>query len=201
MRVESLQNGILVEYNLEDLFVGRRILLCSVCRIADYLTEQYLHYLKAAESQYQSLGVDAIVVITSSHGRFGLAWIDKINVGLLTLYDSDHSCVEYLARIYNKSLPTFHLSKYWSYQVLINDGNIEKFYEQPTENQLKHLINAHVNDVKFLSDNKRYLKGSEDAFNMTLLPIGPMQKYDVGGRIFYYNLWPNKKLQEYLLEG
>jgi hypothetical protein len=117
------------------------------------------------------------------------------------LHDNDNGFVSYLREQQNKTEYTVdQLSKYWSYQVLLNDGKVEQFYEQPLEKYIKHLINA--GHRLFLDTHKFFITEGEHVglFRPTLIPSEQDRIKMPNGHLYYFNLWPNKKLEQYLLD-
>ena len=108
--------------------------------------------------------------------------------------------VTYLSQLLNKTQSINTLASYWTYQVILNNGELEQFYEQPTENQFDNLITAGYSE---LVKNNAYLTKENEhlIFNRPSLNWGREQTYEVGGKLFYYNVWPNTKLDSYLGVG
>ena len=196
MKVLSFTNEI-VEINFESYLKNKRVLLCSICRLAQNLTEKYIKFLSSRQTIFKERGIDEICLINSCDGKFGLYRIYRIASNLVSFHDVDLEVISWLSSQLNKKQNINDLAKFWSYQVLLNDGLIEKFFEQPTENQrndlLKQFKNLHSADVKNLLN-----QSDEMIFNRLELRNKKEQTYEYGGKIFYYNLWPNIALENYL---
>jgi hypothetical protein len=189
----------------QDLLQNRRVLICSVVRPGTNLARQYINHLIEQTPVYQSLGIDDVYIINSADGRFVLARFEINYPQLTALYDDDKLFVDYLRTKMNKQQDLDTLSKYWSYQVLVNNGEIEKFYEQPTEKYIKNIVESgyklHLGNHGIFAKlpekvvlNRPYLRPEEQYFEM----INIDEKLLVTGAVLYYNLWPNYPLQEYL---
>ena len=46
MEISVFQNNQIERLRLENILLNKRILLCSVCRLADSLTAKYVEYLE-----------------------------------------------------------------------------------------------------------------------------------------------------------
>ena len=91
-----------------------------------------------------------------------------------------------------------------SYQVLLNNGEIEHFQDQPTENYVKHLIKAgHKLNLEY---QKFFItEGDEVGLHRPTLTKEEQNFLSSGDRctpleFMYFNLCPNTKLNQYLLD-
>jgi peroxiredoxin len=142
LRFSIYKNNKIQQITYQDLFTNRRVLICSAVRPWQLITNQYIEYLIEEAVQYKTQNIDEVYIVNSSDGLFVLAQFDKIYPQIPALYDSNCDFVSYLKETQNKQQDLDKLSKYWSYQVLINNGQIEKFYEQPTEKYVKNIIDS-----------------------------------------------------------
>ena len=195
------QNNELKKITAQDLFRNKRILICSIVRPWMNIPDQYADYLEAQKAHFQSLGIDEIYFVNSSDGLFLVAKYDLIHPELVMLHDNDNGLVSYLREQQGKTDYTVEeLSKYWSYQVLIEDGKIEKFYDQPLDKYVKHLVKA---GLKLSLDTHKFVVTEGDRvtlFRPTLLPVEQERVKSPNGLIYYFNLWPNTKLEQYLID-
>ena len=193
-----LENEIVKTVTYQDLFRDKRILVCSSVRHTDPLAHRYVNtYLKPQRDLYKDYGIDDVYIVYSLGGFIALAKYDFNCPDIKCLYDNELSFVTYLSQLLNKTQSINTLASYWTYQVLLNNGELEQFYEQPTENQFDHLIADGYSEVV---KNNTYLnkKNEHLIFNRPILNFGREQTYEVGGKLFYYNVWPNTKLDSYL---
>ena len=196
-----LENDTVKTVTYQDLFRDKRILVCSSLRHIDSLEYRYVNtYLKPQRDLYKKYGIDDVYIVYSIGGSFALATYEVNCPGIKCLYDADLSFVTYLSQLLNKTQSINTLASYWTYQVLLNNGELEQFYEQPTENHFDNLITAGYSE---LVKNNAYLTKENEhlIFNRPSLNFGREQTYEVGGKLFYYNVWPNTKLDSYLGVG
>ena len=146
MEISVFQNNQIVRLQLENILLNKRILLCSVCRPAEVLTTKYVGYLETLGSKFLKQGLDAIYLIDSCNGLFSLCRLEKLSNNLLGMHDHNKEVISWLAKYINKKQTLDQLALIWSYQVLINNGTIEKFYDQPTIDQKRNLVRAKIND-------------------------------------------------------
>ena len=120
--------------------------------------------------------------------------------------DHKQQLINFLKDRYQKKQNIKFLQANWVYQVLFNKDTIETFHEQPTEDRLKHaknnLMKLNYSKLTKHPDKKRIL--------LYQLPMLLKQDenlvFDMPGSvpnlyskiIFYHELWPNTKLEEYL---
>ena len=209
------------QITFQDLALKKRVLICSAVRITQYISDLYIKKLIKQIPVYKQQGIDEVYVINSSHGLHGLARLDKIFPGLETLADVDNKFVKWLSDEVKKTSPDLDtLSKYWTYQVLLNNGTVEKFYEQPTEGYMKHLIKA---GFKPSSEQQQLFlkKGEQTVLFRPVLKISEQRDLTAANRdatkiigtdipypyhectpleFMYFNLCPNTKLNQYLLD-
>lgn len=198
---------------LQDLAKNRRVLFCSVVRLYQHLTDVYVARIVEQLPFYYANGIDEVYLISSTGGLYPLARFEKRVPEVVALYDQDREFINYVKNSVNKTTQTLDdLVQYWSYQVLINNGEIEQFYEQPTDNYIKHLVKAGFKPHK--EYQKIFLKEGEKValFRHSLTIIEQKLVGDPATRIdypyhecnpfefMYFNLCPNKKLNEYLLD-
>lgn len=193
------ENNKIKEIKLGDICRNKRVLVCSLTRVWSTVQLDYLNYLSYLESKYKSSGLDAVIILDSFIGtaQFGIFGTQlKTIIGLV---DKDQTIVNYLRQRYHEDMPLLKLAKFWDYQLLLNDGRIEKFYEQPVKNQFYFLTNSNLVDDTFRLKLLKIMKfGEELIFNRRDLSYGDEQTYEFGGKLFYYQLWPNVKLETYL---
>jgi len=194
----------LIDITAQDLFSNRRILICSVVRPRENLDQKYADYIQSLIPFYKQHGVDDVYLINSSAGKFGLVRLEKNHPQITSLYDNNADFVRVLATQLNKKPTVDILSKYWSYQILVNNGKVEQFYEQPTENYIKHIIDAgykiDLGNHKFfaLEGDRALHRPSLRVEEQQFEHINIEQKHLITGAIMYFNLWPNNLLYNYL---
>ena len=216
------KNNKVQQITFQDLALNKRVLICSAVRITQYISDLYIRELLKQIPVYKQQGINEIyVVINSSYGLHGLARLDKMFPELEILADSDNKFVKWLSDEVKKTSPDLDtLSKYWTYQVLLNNGTVEKFYEQPTKDYIKHLIRAGFKPSA--EQQQLFLRhGEQTVLFRPILKISEQRNLTVANRdakkiigtdipypyhqctpleFMYFNLCPNKKLNEYLLD-
>jgi hypothetical protein len=204
----TYKNNKLHEVTAQDLFSNRRVLICSIVRPRENLSNLYVKHLLEMKQFYLKNGIDDVYLVNSAWGKIILARWDKLFPDAVGLYDNDANFVKALTAHIPKQQDIDTLSKYWSYQVLLNNGNIEKFYEQPTEKYVKNIVESgfkiHLGNHKFfaLEDDdvllhRPTLRKEEQNFEQ----INIDDRNLVTGAIMYYKLWPNYPLQDYLVDN
>ena len=200
-RFTFYKDSALQEITHQDLFSNRRILICSVARPWMHTPEDYSRYIISLKDQYRELGIDEIYLMPSAaSGLFVIAKFEKNHPQIISLYDNDNAFVSLLREQQNKTNFTVNeLSKYWSFQALVNNGEIEQFYEQPLEHYVRHIIKA---GHRISLDTHKFFITEGDRFALdraTLMPFEQERKTPYG-HIYYFNLWPNTKLEQYLID-
>jgi peroxiredoxin len=201
----AYRNNKLHNVTAQSLFSNRRVLICSVVRPRENLDHLYINHLIETIPYYKKHGIDDVYIVNSSSGRIVLARWEKNHPGIVGLYDNNADFVKELMVKIGKRQDLDTLSKYWSYQVLLNNGVVEKFYEQPTDNYIKNIIESgyklHLGNHKFfalagndISLHRPSLRQEEQNFEM----VNIEEKLLVTGAVLYYNLWPNYPLHNYL---
>jgi peroxiredoxin len=200
------RNQEIQKITLQDLAKNKRVLICSVVRTLMHVTDLYIKELISQIPYYKANGVDDVYIIASVGGTFGLVRFEKVFPEILALLDEDTKFVSWIKESVNKTTPDLDLlSKYWSYQVLLNNGEIEQFYEQPTENYIRHLIKAgHKPNLTyqkfFITEGDAVglhrptlTKEEQNYLIMDSNRCSPLE-------FMYFNLCPNTKLNQYLLD-
>ena len=202
------QDNKLQQLSLQDLLnANERVLICSTPHCFSSVIIEYQSYLSKVGELYKKL-YDIKMYTTRVHV---LSLAHTINTENFTiLNDSNKDFIKYLANIYNKtddirSLDGVRLLSWrWFYQALFVNGKLEQFYDQPTDNYVKHatkfiykdkiLVNTIQNskDVYFSKDSDlRFRKHKYSRIEHTP---------EYGQKLLLHNLWHNTKLEQYLLD-
>lgn len=200
IRISVYKDGRIQTKTLQD-FLNRRVLFCSVTRPSEVLTIKYLEYIRELRDKLSKHNVDLVLMI-STGGLFSIARINVKFVDIPTLFDNDGGFVKMLSQRLNKTQSIDILSKFWSYQVLFNGTEIEQFYEQPTEDHIRNLLKSAKGDSEKLSMLKFHWKDVDEnqVFQRVMLKREEGRP-EYGSSIFYYNLWPNVQLEQYLVDN
>lgn len=180
------RNDSFVTINWEDLFLNKRVLICSMNRHTSTFLPEYIKQISMYRELYKLLGIDEIYLICENV-RYTINWIQSFSKGLVVIGDVDNQFTNYLNTQTNRSKKDLQsLSRYWIYQVLINDTHIEKLFQQPVENIKYHLF----------KDRKFKIEETEETLNT---PIVFRNRLKMSKNVFYYNLHPNIELKKYLM--
>lgn len=207
--LKTWKNDSIVKTPVEELFQNKRILICSIHLPHNKLTHAYLKELTTCQIKYKDYGIEKIYIIDSYEDLWSIPVLNSFFPEFEIILDNDKQFISYLKEEFKKQQTIEFLSKNWSYQLLLNNCEIEKFYEQPTENRLndlkKHLMYQHYLNSKNKSDkippfttdmyyiSSNFLKNNEELIFNSRNNAGINRK-----TIWYYNLWPNLKLENYL---
>jgi hypothetical protein len=194
------------EKKLSDILNQNRTLICSITKPHPRLTYLYLRYLQRCVKKYSAAGINNIYIVDSRANKWTVAIVKRFFPKLKVILDHKQQLVNFLKDRYQKKQTTKFLQANWVYQILFNQNSIETFYEQPTEDRLKHaknnLMKLNYSKLTKYPDKKQILLYQLP----TLLKQDENLVFDMPGSvpnlyskiIFYHELWPNKKLEEYL---
>lgn len=211
IKFKRLSNDQVITSRLGDLLSDKRVLFCSISFPHSKLTHSYLKHLVKCQERYREYGIDKICVIDSHNDPWSLLVVQSFFPELTIFLDQDKMLINLLKETFSKSQTIDFLIDNWKYQLLLNDMKIESFYQQPTENRAealkKYLMRQQFSKLK---KNKRetfpgfslpaFLKQSEELIFNSIDAIGSQS---ITARlpkktIFYYNIWPNLELENYL---
>lgn len=200
--LNTWEENSIVSASIEKLFKNKRILICSIHLPHNKLTHSYLKELSTCQKKYKKYGIEKIYIIDSYNDLWSIPVIDSFFPDLTIVLDNNKQFLNYLKKKFEKQQSIDFLSKNWSYQLLLNDCKVEQFYEQPTERRLddlrSYLMREHYSKIKN-SKNRMpftmptFLTHEENLIFNSRNNAGLNRK-----TIWYYNLWPNTKLKEYL---
>jgi peroxiredoxin len=198
IKVSVYTGGSIKQINLEDLLLNQRVLFFSIVWLRDKVTVKYIEFMLEQENILKELGVDAVYAINSSFGIWPFIQYEKQFPNLKIICDTDQKFVEFIKQQLNKNQDVEQLSKFWNYQILLNNSKIEKFYEQPTENHFKNLIMNHGLDREIIPFIKKYKDSDESMIFLAPWLNSFGLSFEMKRKLLFYNLWPNKKLLDYL---
>lgn len=194
------------EKKLSDILNQNRTLICSITKPHPRLTYLYFRHLERCVKKYYAAGVNNIYIVDSRANKWTVAIVKRFFPKLKVILDHKQQLINFLKDRYQKKQNIKFLQANWVYQVLFNKDTIETFHEQPTEDRLKHaknnLMKLNYSKLTKHPDKKRIL--------LYQLPMLLKQDenlvFDMPGSvpnlyskiIFYHELWPNTKLEEYL---
>jgi hypothetical protein len=199
-----LKDNNLVTDSAKELLKNKRVLLCSIHLPHNKLTHSYLKELTKCQKEYKKYGIDNICIIDSCQDHWSIPVIESFFPNLIVFLDYNKEFINFLKTTFYKSQSIEFLSKNWSYQLLLNNLMIEKFYEQPTENRLENLKKYYMKEHYFKYKNNDIIKkyfilpwflrsNNEELVFNSRNNLGLNRQ-----KIFYYNIWPNTELEKYL---
>jgi peroxiredoxin len=174
----------------QDLFAGRRVLVCSITRQPQVFVQDYIKELTALEEVYKTAGVDQVYLMASP----GLGFINLCNrpTTLGRLADVNREFNTYLNKLVNTNdRDSAFLGRFWNYQVLITDGQVEQITQQPLDNYV----------ATMLKDTKQYQLLKDLGIkndNMIWTPTFLSRTINAARDIYYYRLCPNTALRQHL---
>jgi hypothetical protein len=206
-RFNTYDGTTISEVSFNNIFANRRVLICSSTQ-SRQAWSYYIDLAMAAES-YKLLGVDEVYILSES--LWTHAFLNE-HSPLPSLSDIDNNFLTQLQALQNKTHQDIDfLSKNWAFQILINNGQIEQFYDQPTENYLKSMLKDGVikSNSKFghvirevIMPNEHLIFTPTFLITTSLIPASGIQKekQDFAKFLYFYRLCPNIKLKQYLLD-
>jgi len=209
--LKTYKEDSIITSSFEELFQNKRILICSIHLPHNKLTHAYLKELTACQKKYKNYGIEKIYIIDSYNDLWSVPTLDSFFPDLMIVLDFNKQFISYLKEEFKKQQSVEFLSKNWNYQLLLNDCKIEQFYEQPTENRLedlkKYLMRQHYLDTKKKSHKAPIPPFTSETYNISSKIFDHNEELVFNSRnnvginrktIWYYNLWPNTKLENYL---
>lgn len=181
----------LSEISWHDLFTNRRVLLCTVTTRLNYsYFPQYISTVESSLAKYQDLGVQETYWLTHTAQGF-ITMEGRTNLPILK--DKD-GFTPLLNSLVNKNQHSVEfLTKYWAYQVLIHDGEVEHITQQPLENYTVTFLKETKN-IKLL----REIGIRDDTLVWT--PTFLSRTTDHAKNFYFYRLHPNLSLEHHLLD-
>jgi peroxiredoxin len=174
-----------------ELTHNRRVLLVSITRRKSPFVANYVQHLNIWAQVYRQWGVDQVYLVSDDQ-RYNVLAVDTLSKQLPVIGDVSHEFVaELSAHCGLQHHAPEQLTRYWNYQVLINNGDIERVYHQPMDDLVKNLIH----DTKDISLAKQ-IRPMEQ-FHLTPFFLKNSQWHTQ--KVLYYRLHPNTDLKNYLL--
>jgi len=213
---KTYQNDILTESTAKTLFNNKKVLVCSIIQtMGKGVANLYLQHLADIRKKYNSLGIDEIYVVNSSDQIWLLPKVLAFFPELIPLFDHEKKFIRYIEKEYSAYNIDFN---YVPYQLLITNGIVEKMYTTTSKNfvcydlyrkLLSYVKNnlskvATVNLKKYKSLRQQILVEGINHYVSSLKDKDQKYydyrdiEYAFDRAFFYYDVWPNTSLQEYL---
>lgn len=209
-----LKDDELVSVTSSEIFLNKRVLLCSITAPHQNSPIHYLKHLEECQKKYKKYGIDNVYVTNLSYlfdNKWLIAYVNSFFPELIPIVDYEAKFNNYL----KKNLNSY--KEYNQYQILINNREIENVYTTKEEDLLGYT--EYLKFLKYIEKNiekisnieiKKYKSKKQNILtlgaNMLISSLKNKNKtYNnsdlqiVIDRAFFYNsLWPNTKLEEYL---
>ena len=203
-------NGVITSTTFKELVGDQTVLLCSVVRPVDEFSVTYVHYLDSIFKKFTNF-LDRLIIVDGHNENWIHPCYNSRFPHIKTITDSKLQLLKYLAEEYQQDEEISKLNQFWSYQMLVQCGQLKHFFHRPvsmdwnkfaTHPNVKALIReqgtSHL--VKFLA---KIVKNREHEFYNPMYvhdhhrqyPALPLDLRRIGR---YFNLWPNKELEELL---
>lgn len=128
------------QFDYDDLFADRRVLVFSIPIILGNFSVRQLKNFHNSYERLTGLGLDDIYCISSSDLLIG-PWSARHSGVVRGLPDMSCDFVKAIATEFNFDKPILHLSAFWQYMVIINNGQPEKFWQNPVKSNMQwHMI-------------------------------------------------------------
>ena len=221
---KTYQNDILTESSAKTLFNNKKVLVCSIIQtMGKGVANLYLQHLVDIRKKYNSLGIDEIYVVNSSDQIWLLPKVSAFFPELIPLFDHEKKFIRYIEkkfiRYIEKEYSAYDINfNSVPYQLLITNGIVEKMYTTTSKNFVcynlyKKLLSYAKNNLSKIStvNLKKYKSLRQqilvEGINhyVSSLKDKDQKYYDYRDieyafdrAFFYYDVWPNTSLQEYL---
>ena len=209
-----LKDNELVSVDSSEIFLNKRVLLCSITAPHQIGPVHYLKHLEECQKKYKKYGIDNVYITNASHlfdNKWLIAYVNSFFPELIPIVDYEGKFNNYL----KKNLNLY--KEYNQYQILINNGEIENVYTTEEEDfvgyteyfKLLTYIEKNIEKISKI-EIKKYKSKKQDILtlgaNMLISSLKNKNKTRtdadlqiVIAKAFFYNsLWPNTKLEKYL---
>ena len=166
------------------------MLFRSITRFPQVFLKTYIKDLSIYAEMYKALGVDEVYLVTGPK-KLALTALTNIT-SLPCLGDIDGRFAEYLnSQVNDIEYDSKFLSRFWNYQALITDGQVEHITQQPLDNYFKKLL---ADTKQFDVVKKLGLEHEKLIWTTTFLS----RTTTLARQVYYYKLHPNLDLKRHL---
>ena len=132
LKLKVRKIGKWAEISTESLFKGRRVILFSLPgAFTPICSEKQLPGFEKNYEKLKSLGINEIYCISVNDGFVMNAWADKNNLAKVkVLPDGNADFTRSMGMLIDKKHLGFGFRS-WRYSTIINDGVIEKWWQEP----------------------------------------------------------------------
>ena len=213
---KTLKDDEVVLVNSFELFLDKRILLCSITEPNERsVLTLYLKYLQECKKKYKNYGIDDVYLINSfvsDKTNWLMMYVNSLFPDLKLIVDNE-------GKLFNHLKVSLDFNKEFNkqYQILINNGQVEMFFKTEAKDmehyseyiQLLKYIQINIEKIQeiklktYKSKKQNFLIQGANMLISTLKNKNVHFDYydlqNIISRAFNYNsLWHNQKLEEYL---
>ena len=152
--------GSWVDKTTDDFFKGKRIVLFSLPgAFTPTCSSQQLPGFENNYDQFKKLGIDEIYCCSVNDAYTMNAWADKMKIKSVKLMpDGNGHFTKQMGMLISKDHLGFG-NRSWRYMAVINDGIVEKWWQEPGINNLGSDDDPYVettpeNTINYLSESK-----------------------------------------------
>jgi len=130
IKLKTIHNDQVATVDYCELFADQRAIVLSLPSL--YLRESYSHVrqYKSEHEAFINNKIDKVYVINSYHPLIS-NYVDSMFKPMLGLSDKNQEFVSALATEVKSTKHIDFLSRRWEYVAIINNGNLEKFWQNP----------------------------------------------------------------------
>jgi hypothetical protein len=204
---EIYKDWQLVKVNFGEYIKNKKVLICPNVRMLQKPTLKYFKYVETLLNLQQ---LDEIIILDSKGDKFFHPTVYSFFPRIKTVSTTSQNYIKIMQKEKNKS---HDLLKNWTFQHLIDNNKEIGFWEQPQENHWEHLLKNKRAMKEFLNSENKIERTiianlfrsksnhfwNVDSYNFLVqkeLGIGRQIVGKIGHKLWYFNLYHNKELQD-----
>ena len=204
---EIYKDWQLVKVNFGEYIKNKKVLICPNVRMLQKPTLKYFKYVETLLNLQQ---LDEIIILDSKGNKFFHPTVYSFFPRIKTVSTTSQNYIKIMQKEKNKS---HDLLKNWTFQHLIDNNKEIGFWEQPQENHWEHLLKNKRAMKEFLNSENKIERTiianlfrsksnhfwNVDSYNFLVqkeLGIGRQIVGKIGHKLWYFNLYHNKELQD-----
>jgi peroxiredoxin len=117
-------------FDYDNLFSARRVIVFSITQMRTICSAKHIQSYIDNYDYFLKNGIDDVYVVDSTDRLVG-PHMDKKTSTIKGLFDDNMRFVELLGTHYDYQKLTVDLARFWQYVIIINDGEPEKFWNNP----------------------------------------------------------------------
>ena len=207
---EIYKDRQLVKVNFGEYIKNKKVLICPNVRMLQKPTLKYFKYVETLLNLQQ---LDEIIILDSKGDKFFHPTVYSFFPRIKTVSTTSQNYIKIMQKEKNKSQSINDLLKNWAFQHLIDNNKEIGFWEQPQENHWEHLLKNKRAMKEFLNSENKIERTiianlfrsksnhfwNVDSYNFLVqkeLGIGRQIVGKIGHKLWYFNLYHNKELQD-----